>query len=208
MTATPASTEVAAIICVRPGEGRADWSRWIKHAERLKGRFTERGEQAVLTFDSPMVAVACAATVQLEIKRDQAAPESVGIDYGDVGEDQSEPAGAAMTLAARLCDAAPSGEVYLSGAVHERLRGQLPLAYATVATELREDTGTPLPVYRVRERRLGMGKAIRTDASPARRRAGVVVAVILFLIALVGVAWQQSRAPGDGAIEAQTDAPQ
>ena len=91
----------AAIVCAQTdGEGLA-LDRWCRHVDRLKGRFvTGADHQALAVFESPLVAVACAAAVQAETKRhSDPVAERIGIDYGEVVETNAGPAGETIATA-------------------------------------------------------------------------------------------------------------
>jgi class 3 adenylate cyclase len=82
------------------------------------------------SFASVSAAVACAIAVQAALReRNEHAPTplhvSIGISAGEpVTDDNDDLFGAAVQLAARLCDAAPAGDIVVSIAVRELCMGK------------------------------------------------------------------------------------
>jgi class 3 adenylate cyclase len=88
------------------------------------------GDGLMASFASVSAAVACAIAVQAALReRNEHAPTplhvSIGISAGEpVTDDNDDLFGAAVQLAARLCDAAPAGDIVVSIAVRELCMGK------------------------------------------------------------------------------------
>jgi adenylate cyclase len=125
--------------------------------EQFRGRVIGMpGDNILAEFASVVDAVECAVSFQKQLKNLNAElPEHrrmnfrIGINVGEVIEDNGLFYGDAVNVAARLENLADEGGICISGTVHDQLEPKLPLAYQYLGKKRVKNIRTPLRVYRI-----------------------------------------------------------
>jgi len=166
--------------------------------DRLVGEFEGRefgsvGDSLMAQFGSAVNAVRCAQEIQRTIA---AANESVpverrmslriGINLGDVIEEDGALFGDGVNVAARLQALAEPGGILVSGSVHEQVRNRLDARLTFAGTRQVKNIAEPVRTYHVSEP-VARHPGHRLVAT-LRRRGVVAAAVYLALSALLVVA--------------------
>jgi adenylate cyclase len=162
------------------------------------GRIVDlKGDGAMVEFHSVVAAVEAAVAVQRSMVEHEAGwPEDerirfrIGITSGDVIVEGEEIFGQHMNVAARIQAMCEPGGVWLSGPVHNLIRGKLALDCESMGLHQVKNIGEPVEAWRVR-------LSTDSEAPQADRRATVglsrrfraVAAVAIMLILAIG-AWR------------------
>jgi adenylate cyclase len=165
-----------------------------------RGRVVDSpGDNLLAEFTSVVDAVQCAVAVQNELKtRNAELPEErrmelrIGINLGDVIEEEDRVYGDGVNIAARLEALADPGGICISKAAFDQIETKLPLGYEYLGEQTVKNIAKPVRAYRVlMEPRVTIsGKAEKEKASGFRRvpiLAGVAAAIVLAVA--VGI-WQ------------------
>jgi adenylate cyclase len=162
-----------------------------------RGRVVDSpGDNILAEFPSAVWAVQCAVEIQQELKiRNAELPENrrmrlrIGINLGDVIEQDGGLYGDGVNIAARLEALADPGGICISGAVHDQIKSRLDLLAEPRGEHAVKNIAQPVPVYRI----LLNGEAPVPAGAGRRRRLGrwhwvalaavgvVVVGAIVFL---------------------------
>jgi adenylate cyclase len=185
-----------------------------------RGRVVDSpGDNLLAEFGSVVDAVQCAVEIQQVLKAKNALlPETrrmefrIGINLGDVIEEEDRIYGDGVNIAARLEGLAEPGGICISETAYLQIENKLPLQYDFMGEHEVKNIARPVKAYRAllepeaRERVQGVGgraqgKAVRRKASGARRKPilfGAVAAVVL--IGAVAV-WQFVISPKPPPVE-------
>jgi adenylate cyclase len=123
---------------------------------RHDGRIFNTGGDSVLAeFGSAVEAVRCAISCQEEIANRNAELTDqrklmfrIGINVGDVMVRDDDLFGDGVNLAARLEGLCGSGEVYISGSVHDQVIGKLEVSFDDLGQQVVKNIPRPIRVYR------------------------------------------------------------
>lgn len=126
--------------------------------ERYGGRVVHYAGDAVLAkFDAVIDALTCATDIQRELglrNRDLPAVSKVefriGVNLGDVIEDNGDIYGDGVNVAARLETLAQPGEVCVSESVRFAVGNRLPLVFEDLGEQTLKNIENPVRAYRVR----------------------------------------------------------
>jgi len=172
--------------------------------ESRNGRVVDTAGDSVLAeFPSVVEAVRTAVEVQHALAhrndglpKDQQMLFRIGVNLGDVIEqDDGTIYGDGVNIAARLESLAEPGHVCISESAHMQVRNKLDVGFEDIGEHEVKNIADPVRTYRV-----------LTDGSPATiptyagvifgKRAGLIVAVSVVVLAIGGVAiWQGTRPP-------------
>ncbi|MFO1050310.1 MAG: adenylate/guanylate cyclase domain-containing protein [Geminicoccaceae bacterium] len=139
------------------------------------------GDGVLAEFGSAVDAVACAAALQRAVTERQAGVPAerrivlrVGVNLGDVVvEEDGDLLGDGVNIAARLEAAARPGEIYLSGKVHDEVRGRLDLGFEDQGELALKNITNPVRAWRVAGATAARQEG--TIASPSPRPALAVL---------------------------------
>lgn len=106
------------------------------------------GLRVVMTFSNAFAAVSCAVALQRSPVGDYGALR-IGVDLGAAISDGETVVGDAVYVASRLQEMASPGNVFVSGAIHDRASGRAGLAFEALGTQSLTDRAEPLRVYRI-----------------------------------------------------------
>ncbi|HYA90863.1 MAG TPA: adenylate/guanylate cyclase domain-containing protein, partial [Thermodesulfobacteriota bacterium] len=171
------------------------------------------GDNLLAEFASVVDAVECAVEIQKELKtRNADLPVNrrmefrIGINLGDVIEEQGRIYGDGVNIAARLESLSETGGICISGTAYDQVKNKLTLGYAYHGKQTVKNVSEPIRVYRV----LMEPKALSTMSRWKRaglnywNRVHPVLKILIGLIAAANVLWQvyphlhPSRPPVEG----------
>ena len=114
------------------------------------------GDNLLAEFASVVDAVQCAVAVQKELSaRNDELPENrrmhfrIGINLGDVIQEDNRIYGDGVNIAARLEGLAEPGGICISGIVFEQVENKLPLEYNYIGAHSFKNISKPVKVYRL-----------------------------------------------------------
>lgn len=157
------------------------------------------GDNLLAEFVSVVDAVQCAVAVQKEIKtRNDQLPENrrmlfrIGINLGDVIQEEGRIYGDGVNIAARLEGLSEPGGICISKTAFDHIESKLPYGYDFIGDQTVKNIAKPVAAYRVLmdPRVTVSGKPVGEKSSSIRRTPILVGAVaVLFLAVAVGI-WQ------------------
>jgi adenylate cyclase len=157
------------------------------------------GDNLLAEFGSVVDAVRCAAEVQKELKtRNEDLPENrrmefrIGINLGDVIEEEGRLFGDGVNIAARLESLSDAGGICISGTAFDHVKNKLNLGYKDLGEQTVKNIPEPVRVYRVLTEPGAAGKVIGEKKGKARQwqRAAFVVVAILVVVAACVAIWR------------------
>ncbi|MEW9920933.1 adenylate/guanylate cyclase domain-containing protein [Marimonas sp. MJW-29] len=165
------------------------------------------GDGVLATFDSVIDAVSFAVEVQRAMPgREAAHPEEtriryrIGVNLGDVLEDEGDIFGDGVNIAARLEEMADPGGICISGTAYDHLKSQVDVGYEPLGEVSVKNIEHPVRAYRV---------LLDADAAivPAekRRKRPFIPAVLVALLALGVGGWLAVDRLGFPSSDTQTD---
>jgi adenylate cyclase len=147
------------------------------------------GDNLLAEFGSVVDAVRCAVEIQEEIKeRNADVPENhrmefrIGVNLGDVIEDENRIYGDGVNIAARLEGLADGGGICISGRVYKQVNNKLTLGYEYLGERTVKNIAEPIKVYRVLIEPDAVGKVIGEKRTRLKGRQRAVVAIIAMLV--------------------------
>jgi adenylate cyclase len=180
-----------------------------KLVKEFDGReFGSVGDSLMAQFPSAVNAVRCARDLQHAIAEendslpaDRRMALRIGVNLGDVIEENGALFGDGVNIAARLQAMATPGGVLVSGAVHEQLKNKLNVSYRFLGARPVKNIAEPVACYEVTEpvtarsdRRNWPWLGFQSDPSKRRvRRVGLIV-IALLLVLGGGIFWRYERA--------------
>ena len=157
------------------------------------------GDNLLVEFVSVVDAVQCAVAVQKEINsRNNELPENrrmqfrVGINLGDVIQEEERIYGDGVNIAARLEGLAEPGGICISKTAFDQIETKLPYGYEFLGDQTVKNIPKPVGAYRVlMEPRVTVaGEPKKEKPAPGRRKALLVgAAALLVVVVAVGI-WQ------------------
>jgi adenylate cyclase len=157
------------------------------------------GDNLLAEFVSVVDGVQCAVAVQKEIKaRNGELPENhrmqfrIGINLGDVIEEDERIYGDGVNIAARLEGLAEPGGICISKTAFDHIESKLPYGYDFIGDQTVKNIAKPVGAYRVLldPRVTVSGKPMDKKFSGKRRMPIITGAVTLFVLALAVGIWQ------------------
>ncbi len=125
--------------------------------QQYKGRVVDSpGDNILSEFPSVVDAVECAVKVQEELKaRNAELPENrrmefrIGVNLGDVIEDEGRLYGDGVNIAARIEGLAEGGGICISGTAYDQVKNKLSLGYKYLGEHAVKNIAEPVRAYRV-----------------------------------------------------------
>ena len=147
------------------------------------------GDNILSEFASVVNAVRSAVDIQKELKaRNTELSENrrmefrIGINLGDVIEDEGRIYGDGVNIAARIEGLSQSGGICISRTAYDHVKNKLSLGYEYIGEHAVKNIADPVKVYRVLMEPEAAGKLIGEKRTrPIRRRWAIVASVILVL---------------------------
>jgi adenylate cyclase len=167
--------------------------------QKYQGRVVDaKGDNVLAEFPSVVDATQCAVEIQKDLRlRNAELPESrrmefrIGINLGDVIEEEETIYGDGVNIAARLEGMAESGGICISGTVFDQIGKKVPIGYEFLGEQKVKNIEKPIRVYKALVEPEAVGKVIGEKRGLKKWHwAAIVVGVlILFLAATAGVLW-------------------
>jgi len=172
-----------------------------------RGRVVDSpGDNILAEFSSVVDAVQCAVAVQNEIQtRNAQLPEDrkmefrIGINLGDVIDEEDRIYGDGVNIAARLEALADPAGICVSKTAFDQIETKLPLGYEYLGEQSVKNIPKPVGAYRVLMKPDAAGKVIGEKRFLGRysRRTAMAAIIILVIVAAGLVSWniylQQSK---------------
>jgi len=156
------------------------------------------GDNLLAEFVSVVDAVQCAVAVQKEIKaRNDELPENrrmqfrIGINLGDVIQEEERIYGDGVNIAARLEGLANPGGICISKTAFDQIESKLPYGYEFLGDQTVKNIAKPVGAYHVlMEPRVTVaGEPKKEKPAPMRRKAILAGGVALVVVIIVAVIW-------------------
>jgi class 3 adenylate cyclase len=170
------------------------------------------GDNLLAEFVSVVDAVQCAVAVQKKIDaRNDELPEDrkmkfrIGVNLGDVIEEEERIYGDGVNIAARIETLAEPGGVSISRTVFNQVRSKLKFGYEYQGEHSVKNIAEPVRVYRVLTDPEDAGKIIGEEKPKPGRLAVVSVAVVLVIFAGGLTIWNYFLRPSPPSIDAVSD---
>jgi adenylate cyclase len=170
-----------------------------EHVERHGGRIVDSPGDALLAeFPSAVEALECAQQIQRQLaKRNAQLAEHrrmqfrIGINLGDVIEENGALYGDGVNVAARLESLCEPGSVCISGAVFDQIEGKLPVAFKFAGQQTLKNITKPVRVYHL------VGAEEGSAGRSGFTKRSIVQAVVGLAVVAIGgaVAWQLVSSP-------------
>jgi len=164
-----------------------------------RGRVVDSpGDNVLAEFSSVVDAVQCAVAVQNEIQAQNAElPDNrrmefrIGINLGDVIDEEDRIYGDGVNIAARLEALADPGGICVSKTAFDQIGTKLPLGYEYLGEQSVKNIPKPVGAYRVLMKPDAAGKVIGEKRFLGRysRRTAMVAIIILTVVAVGLVSW-------------------
>ena len=157
------------------------------------------GDNLLAEFVSVVDAVQCAVAVQKELKaRNDELPENrrmqfrIGINLGDVIQEDNRIYGDGVNIAARLEGLAEPGGICISKTAFDHIENKLPYGYDYLGDQTVKNIAKPVGAYRVMlERRVTVAEKPQEEKPAVSRRMPILIgAVAVFVLAVSVGIWQ------------------
>jgi adenylate cyclase len=160
-----------------------------------RGRVVDApGDNILAEFGSVVDAVKCAVEIQRALKtknaglaEDRRMNFRIGVNLGDVIEEEDRIYGDGVNITARLEGLAEGGGIYISGTAFDHVKNKLPVGYQYVGKQVVKNIPDPVRAYKVLMEPEAVGKVIGEER-PKPRKWGwkTVAAGVLVLVVLAG----------------------
>jgi adenylate cyclase len=157
------------------------------------------GDNMLSEFASVVDAVQCAVAIQKELNsRNAELPENrkmrfrIGINLGDVIQEEDRIYGDGVNIAARLEALADPGGICVSKTAFDHIETKLPLGYEFLGEQEVKNIAKPVGAYRVlMEPRVTVVGSVQEKKSASSHQKKITIGAALFLaVALVAGIWQ------------------
>ena len=172
------------------------------------------GDNVLAEFASVVDAVECGVEIQKELRaRNDKLPEhrkmefSIGINLGDVVEEEHKIFGEGVNIAARMQSLADGGDLCISGTVYEHIKNKLILRYEYLGKQRIKNIVGPVKAYRVMiepETLVSVASRWKRAGVNNWKRVHPVFKILIALVAAANVLWtfyphlRPSRPPVEG----------
>ena len=151
------------------------------------------GDNILAEFGSIVHATECAVKIQQKLQaKNSELPEDrrlefrIGINHGDVLEDEDRIYGDGVNIAARIEGLAPPGGICISRTTFDQIKNRLNLGYEYLGDHHVKNIAEPVEVYRVLTAPEAAGKVIGEKRFLGRFSRRTAVAAIIFLVIVAG----------------------
>jgi TolB-like protein/class 3 adenylate cyclase len=163
------------------------------HIRQYRGRVVDApGDNLLAEFDSVVDATECAVKIQNDLKTKNAnlpdkcrMPFRIGINLGDVVEENDRIYGDGVNIAARIEGLADPGGICISRTAYDHVKNKLELGYEYLGEHSVKNISEPVRVYRVLMEPEASGKVIGEKKFLGRisRRMAIIAIIILIIVA-------------------------
>ena len=150
------------------------------------------GDNILAEFASVVDAVNGAINIQKEIKRSNEDTSQerqmefrIGINLGDVIEEEERIYGDGVNIAARVEGLASAGGIAISGTVYEHIKEKLSLGYHSLGEQDVKNISEPVRVYRLLTEPDDAGKMIGEERPKSRKLLNVAYSALALIILVV-----------------------
>ena len=165
-----------------------------KLIRQYRGRVVDStGDNLLAEFGSVVDAVQCAVEVQQVLSsKNETLPENrrmhfrIGINSGDVVEEDERIYGDGVNVAARVESLAKGGGISISGTAYDQLGKKLPLGYEYLGEQAVKNIEKPVRVYRVLTEAEAAGKVIGEEKPKTRQLRWAAIGGVVVLILVAG----------------------
>jgi len=164
-----------------------------KLIQQYRGRVVDApGDNLLAEFGSVVDATECAVKVQQELKaKNEELPDNrkmkfrIGVNLGDVIEEEDRIYGDGVNIAARLEGLAEPGGICISRTAYDHLKNKLELGYEYLGEHIVKNIAEPVRVYRVLMEPEAAGKVIgeKRFLGKISRRAAIATIIALIIVA-------------------------
>ena len=162
--------------------------------EGHRGRVVDaKGDNVLAEFSSVVDAVRCSVQVQKELTdRNCELPEHrrmefrIGINLGDVIEEQGTIYGNGVNVAARLEGLADGGGICISGTTFDHVKNRISVGYEYRGKQSVKNVPDPVRVYKVLLEPEAAGKVIGKEEPRPRKKRWAAIAVFAVLVVVAG----------------------
>jgi adenylate cyclase len=151
------------------------------------------GDNILAEFASVVNGVNGAIKIQEEIKKSNAdTPKDhrmefrIGINLGDVIEEEGRIYGDGVNIAARVEGLASTGGISISGTVYEHIKDKLSLGYHYLGEQNVKNIPEPVRVYRLLPEAEDAGKMIGEEKSKSKKSRYIAFGALALIIVVVG----------------------
>jgi len=152
--------------------------------QKHRGRVVDSpGDNLLAEFTSVVDAVRCAVEIQEELRvRNAELPENkrmqfrIGINLGDVVQEEERIYGDGINIAARVEGLAEGGGICISGTVYDSIKNKLSLSYESLGEHTVKNITEPVRVYRMR---VGPEAVVHPKPHPWRKAAMAALVVLI-----------------------------
>jgi TolB-like protein/class 3 adenylate cyclase len=171
--------------------------------EHHHGRVVDStGDNLMAEFASVVDAVECSVEIQKGLKtRNAELPENrrmefrIGINLGDVIEQEGRIYGDGVNIAARLESLSEAGGICISGNAYDQVENKLSLGYEYLGEQTVKNIVKPVRAYRVLIAPEAAGKVLGEKKSKPRQRSSIGLVVILIIVVAAVVIWKLYTPP-------------
>jgi adenylate cyclase len=170
-----------------------------KLIQQYRGRVVDSpGDNLLAEFSSVVDAVDGAVEIQKQLKlKNDELPENrrmefrIGVNLGDVVEDEERIYGDGVNIAARVESLADGGGICISGTSYDQIGKKLPFGYEYLGEQTVKNIEKPVRVYRVLMKPEAAGKVIgeKRFLGKISRRAAISAIIILVIVAGGLIGW-------------------
>jgi adenylate cyclase len=183
-----------------------------KHIKHYHGNVVDDpGDNLLAEFASVVNAVGCSVEIQRDLaERNQELPKDkrmrfrIGVNLGDIVEEEGRIYGDGVNIAARLESLAESGGICISRTVYDHIKNKLDLEYEYLGEQKVKNIAEPLQAYRVlsypgaaAHRVVKAKQAVETRW----RKISFSIAAVLILAVAAGIIWNLYLRPSGPQIE-------
>ena len=159
--------------------------------------FGSVGDSLMAQFPSAVNAVQCAQAIQRAVTKENEplAPDRrmslrIGVNLGDVIEEDGALFGDGVNVAARLQSLAAPGGILIAGAVYEQVKKKLPTRFNYAGVEARQEHSRSLATYEVLEADERHPRLKGFVRYARRRRVGAIAVLALLAAGVLWWAWR------------------
>jgi len=164
--------------------------------QKHRGRVVDSpGDNLLAEFGSVVDGVRCAVEIQEELRvRNAELPENrkmqfrIGVNLGDVVEEEERIYGDGINIAARVEGLAEGGGICISGAVYDSIKNKLSLSYESLGEHTVKNIKEPVRVYRMRVGPEAATPAVKEEKAGPKRWRWAALSAVVALILVVGAA--------------------
>jgi adenylate cyclase len=162
--------------------------------QKHRGRVVDSpGDNLLAEFGSVVDAVRCAVEIQEELRvRNAELPENrrmhfrIGINLGDVVQEEERIYGDGINIAARVEGLAEGGGICISGTVYDSIKNKLSLTYESLGEHTVKNITEPVRVYRMR---VGPEASVSPPPHPWHKKTALAALIVLMVAAGAFAIW-------------------